>query len=74
MRDPLERISQLHDLSAEVDRALRLAIEQARESGHSWAAIGRAMGMSKQSAWERFGRERRQAQPKVPHRNKGRQS
>lgn len=34
---------------------LRQAVEAARAGGHSWAAIGGALGMSRQAAQQRFG-------------------
>jgi len=70
----LDSIRRLHRLSEKVAQDLQRAVSQARQAGHTWTEIGEAMHMSKQSAWERFGRERRQAQPKATHRTKGRQS
>jgi hypothetical protein len=32
-------------------------VRKARELGASWAAIGQALGMARQSAWERFSAE-----------------
>ena len=37
------------------DVALDQAVADARSAGASWAAIGEVLGMSKQSAHERFG-------------------
>lgn len=31
-------------------------MRQAREEGHSWAAIGQALNMSKQGAWDTYKR------------------
>ena len=33
---------------------LRAAVRVARQQGHSWEEIGKALGVSRQSAWERF--------------------
>ena len=33
---------------------LRAQVEELRKRGVSWEAIGRALGVSRQSAWERF--------------------
>jgi len=41
-------------VSDEVERALREAVHRARDAGYSWAEVGEALGMTKQSAWERF--------------------
>lgn len=57
--EPLETIRHLHRVSGEVEKVLRDAVRRARRAGHTWTEIGKAMGMSKQSAWERFaGKER----------------
>ncbi|MFN2489627.1 MAG: helix-turn-helix domain-containing protein [Actinomycetota bacterium] len=31
------------------------AVRRARQDGESWAAIARALGISRQAAWERYG-------------------
>jgi hypothetical protein len=46
----------------------QLAVRTAREAGASWSQIGRAMGTSKQTAWETYNRwidqqERREGDP-----------
>jgi hypothetical protein len=41
-------------VAREVERALRGAVRRARRAGYSWAEVGEALGMTKQSAWERF--------------------
>ena len=41
--------------STETDALLRSAIAAARSAGHSWAAVGEALGISKQAAQQRFG-------------------
>jgi DNA-binding phage protein len=38
------------------DAELVAAVKTARENGHSWNKIAEAMGMSRQSVSERFGR------------------
>lgn len=43
---------------AAIERAkndLTLAVRRAREEGHTWAAIGETLGMSRQAAFKRFG-------------------
>jgi hypothetical protein len=37
-----------------MDPPLERAVRLAREQGHTWAAIGKALGVSRQAAWERF--------------------
>lgn len=36
--------------------ALRVSVEQARQSGHTWQEIGDLLGVSRQAAFQRFGR------------------
>ena len=38
-------------------KLIRQTVQDARGQGCTWAEIGRALGMSKQSAWERFSGE-----------------
>lgn len=49
----LEVAAQAHD---ETRRILQSAVDSARRAGHSWEAIGRILGVSKQAAQQRFGR------------------
>ena len=44
------RLAAARDDSADLD----LLVEQARERGASWAAVGAAVGMSAQGAWDRW--------------------
>jgi hypothetical protein len=46
-------------LRAEIDKAERAAIHDLRDQGFSWAEIGRDYGMTRQSAWERWGKDDR---------------
>ena len=43
--------------SAQVDAQLTLAVRSARARGVTWTRIGTALGMTRQSAWERFSGE-----------------
>jgi hypothetical protein len=43
--------------SAQVERDLAGWVGRARELGATWARIGESMGMTRQSAWERFSGE-----------------
>jgi hypothetical protein len=42
---------------AQVERNLSRFVMRARELGATWAAIGSSLGMTRQSAWERFSAE-----------------
>ncbi len=44
----------LRDLRDEADRWLVLFVRDEIESGHTWAEIGEALGVSRQAAHERF--------------------
>jgi len=43
--------------SAQIDRQLTIAVRTARARGITWTRIGGALGMTRQSAWERFSGE-----------------
>jgi uncharacterized NAD(P)/FAD-binding protein YdhS len=51
---PLEDLLVASAASRAVDKLIRQTVEDARRQGCTWAQIGHALGMSKQSAWERF--------------------
>jgi ClpX C4-type zinc finger len=51
--DHLPRIEAVRD---QVDDDLRSWVAEARRRGVSWDRIGAALGMKRQSAWERFAR------------------
>lgn len=40
------------------EQRIREAVARAREAGDSWTVIGAALGMSRQGARQRFGRDR----------------
>ena len=42
---------------AQVESNLSRSVKRARELGATWAAIGTSLGMTRQSAWERFSGE-----------------
>jgi ATP-dependent Clp protease ATP-binding subunit ClpX len=52
--DLLVRIHQSHE---GVDRTVQRVVDALREREVSWARIGEALGMTRQSAWERFSGE-----------------
>jgi hypothetical protein len=53
-QDPAD-LSDLADLLGAVNGAIRSAVAGLRSRGYSWADIGRELGVSKQTAWERWG-------------------
>lgn len=51
---PLRSITEARRARVAADRALTEAVEAARAAGHSWAAIGNALGTSRQAAQQRY--------------------
>ncbi|TIC82570.1 ClpX C4-type zinc finger protein [Nocardioides sp. GY 10127] len=50
----LEALPRIVAASRQVERFLFTWVAVARESGISWAHIGRTLGVTRQAAWERF--------------------
>jgi hypothetical protein len=55
--DLLREMVRAHDAHHNVDRAVAHHVAALRARGISWARIGEALGMTRQSAWERFSGE-----------------
>lgn len=55
--DLLAEMVRAHAAHQNVDRAVAHHVAALRERGVSWARIGEALGMARQSAWERFSGE-----------------
>ena len=55
--DLLAEMVRAHGAHQNVDRAVRRHVTALRERGVSWARIGEFLGMTRQSAWERFSGE-----------------
>lgn len=61
----IDMLTGLADLPRTVEDLLAVTVHRLRdEHGYSWTDIGRALGITKQSAHQRFGR---QANPDAPH-------
>jgi hypothetical protein len=54
--EPLEALRLVARSEVELDELRWNQIAAARDAGASWAAIGEALGVSRQSAWEYFTR------------------
>ena len=50
----LQRIPSIAASAANIEAGLRDRVHELRDRGVSWARIGTALGMTRQSAWERF--------------------
>jgi hypothetical protein len=53
-RDPLGGLCESARVAGALDKLQRQLVQQARAAGKSWTEIGTALGVSKQSAWQRF--------------------
>lgn len=53
----LDHLGRVAAASAQVDESLQVWVETLRSRGVTWARIGAALGMTRQSAWERFSGE-----------------
>ena len=51
---PLDGLCQSARVAWALDKLQRSLVKQARISGQSWTEIGESLGISKQSAWQRF--------------------
>jgi hypothetical protein len=50
----LQRIPFIASSAANIEAGLRDRVRELRDRGVTWARIGEALGMTRQSAWERF--------------------
>jgi ClpX C4-type zinc finger len=57
----LSRLPRIASVAAQVEGGLQRWVSEARRRGLSWASIGESLGMSRQSAWERFAHDGREA-------------
>jgi hypothetical protein len=55
--DLLSHLPRVAAASAQVEQQLTAWVRQARGRGITWTRIGEALGMTRQSAWERFSGE-----------------
>lgn len=55
--DLLGEMVRAHAAHQNVDRAVKRHVAALRERGVTWARLGEALGMTRQSAWERFSGE-----------------
>ncbi len=58
--EPLDALRELSSSEAELDELRWKQVVAARDIGASWAQIGEALGISRQSAWEYFTRRARE--------------
>ena len=51
---PLEALRECAGVALALEKAMFETVSAAREAGCSWAEIGSALGVTKQTAWQRF--------------------
>ncbi len=54
LADVLIDLSEMSETAAAIEVALASRVEVARTEGATWAQIGQALGVTRQSAWQRF--------------------
>ncbi|MDQ6527236.1 hypothetical protein RB608_26720 [Nocardioides sp. LHD-245] len=64
--DPLALVRRTADADAVTGELLQQAVHAARAGGHSWSAIGGVLGLTRQAAQQRFGRESATGDPDGP--------
>jgi hypothetical protein len=50
----LETMLRLHRSREDVEQAVARYVRELRKRGMTWSRIGEALGISRQSAWERY--------------------
>ncbi|MCW2543975.1 MAG: ATP-dependent Clp protease ATP-binding subunit ClpX [Frankiales bacterium] len=55
--EELERMVALHASKEQVDREVAATVRGLRSRGVTWTRIGEALGMTRQSAWEKYSGE-----------------
>lgn len=54
---PLTVVAGIAKGTKAMETTLREAVHLAREQGASWDEVGKALGVTRQAAWERFSRD-----------------
>ena len=55
--NPTDALRECCRAEAALEKAMRQTVSNAREAGRSWTEIGDALGVTKQTAWQRFSGE-----------------
>jgi hypothetical protein len=53
---PLDAIAFIQGAASEIGDGMQSAVQRARDAGRTWAEVGQVLGMSRQAAFQRFGR------------------
>ena len=54
--DYLDQIRRAQDIAVMGEQALKLCVQQGRDAGHTWQEIGELLGVTRQAAFQRFGK------------------
>ncbi|MGD0699564.1 MAG: DUF3887 domain-containing protein [Trebonia sp.] len=54
--NPLDAIAFLQGAASEIGDGMQAAVQRARQAGRTWAEVGQVLGISRQAAFQRFGR------------------
>jgi hypothetical protein len=52
----LELVRRARDLDSLAEQVLKLCVQQSRDAGHTWQEIGDLLGVTRQAAFQRFGK------------------
>jgi hypothetical protein len=52
--NPLAALRECRRAATALEKAIQQTVTAARDAGESWTAIGDALGVTKQTAWQRF--------------------
>ncbi len=52
----LDLVRRSHGLDTMAEQLLRLCVQQARDAGHTWQELGDLLGVTRQAAFQRFGK------------------
>jgi uncharacterized NAD(P)/FAD-binding protein YdhS len=52
--DPIGALHECRRAATALEKAMTQTVAAARDGGQSWTAIGDALGVTKQTAWQRF--------------------
>jgi hypothetical protein len=53
---PLDAVAFIQGAASEIGEVMQAAVQRARDAGSTWAEIGQVLGISRQAAFQRFGR------------------
>lgn len=54
--DPIDLVRAAHEVRDQAEALMGAAVQQAREAGRTWQEIGEVLGVSRQAAFQRYGK------------------